>query len=529
MKRKALGILMLCLASLMGELSASGDVAQRVDSLLLEFDSHKGAQAVQAARDFFDLLEEEEFIDESIKISTPSKTDSLKSLTWYWAGEWYFDIQNYELSMDYSQKAIKLCEKVGDKLLEADCSNIISILYFRKSDYPAALKYAKRTLEIGKELNDISRISYSLNTLAGICLASRQPAEGEHYILEAIRLCEQEKDSLKLAVRCGMAAEIYHSMGQEEKSLEYSERAYEINVLMGREDKAAIRLAQMAGAYVSMADYSRAKECLEKAIPVLKAAGNLQSWAISYNLLGEVYLNEDKPEEAQLCFQNALDVFTQRQDAYNEARSRIGLSKALINSDPAESTRQMLIYSQLRDSIYDSEMNRGLNEMHASYQNDKLQTDLQHYRKKSTAVIIVCVLLLTLALCIPLIIKKRRKENELSEEEEKSLTPNEVFMQTLENFIREEMQSGKVDFEVIASKMCMSRAHLNRKVKSITDGTTSDLVVRIRISRAKELLSKTNMPIWEVARSCGIEDPAYFSSLFKKNVGKTPNQFRNGS
>ena len=88
------------------------------------------------------------------------------------------------------------------------------------------------------------------------------------------------------------------------------------------------------------------------------------------------------------------------------------------------------------------------------------------------------------------------------------------------------MDSGKVDFEEIASRMCISRTHLNRKVKSITGGTTSDLVLSYRIAKAKELLLSTDLPIWEVAEQCGISDPAYFSTLFKKAVGKSPVQLR---
>ena len=76
--------------------------------------------------------------------------------------------------------------------------------------------------------------------------------------------------------------------------------------------------------------------------------------------------------------------------------------------------------------------------------------------------------------------------------------------------------------------MCISRTHLNRKVKSITGVTTTDLVLNIRISTAKELLLGTSLPVWEVAHKCGIDDPTYFSTLFKKAVGKTPVQFRNG-
>lgn len=540
-------ILCVCLTALLPDGPHSDDCGHRADSLIQDFDSRKGTEAVQTARQFFELLAQEEFTDGDITLPPPEKcrADSIKALTWYWAGEWYFDRQDYGKAMEYSGKAMDLCRKAGNPLLEADCANILSILYFRKSDWATALEYARRTLQIGREQNDISRISYSLNTIAGICLASRQAAEGEKYILEAIRLCEQEKDSLKLAVRYGMAAEIYHSMGLEEKSLGYSRRAYEINTAMGLQDKAAIRLSQMAGAYIALGDHAKARECLEKAMPVLKASGNLQSWAISCNLMGEILLEKGEDQAAADFFRNALEVFSQRHDSYNENRARLGLSKALMGSDPEESAKQMLIYGQLRDSIYDSEMNSGLNEMHARWQNGELRADRDRYRKR--LIILACISILAAIALVFLVVSRRKRtsgcvqtgedstgnpgatgeclsENSLHESPE---DPDKAFLQSLETQIRQEMQTGKVDLEEVASRMCMSRTHLNRKVKSITGSTTTDLVLDIRISTAKELLLNTNLPVWEVAHKCGIDDPTYFSTLFKKTVGKTPVQFRN--
>ena len=113
-------------------------------------------------------------------------------------------------------------------------------------------------------------------------------------------------------------------------------------------------------------------------------------------------------------------------------------------------------------------------------------------------------------------------------EESRQCEPGEEseFIENLGALIREAMDSGKVDFEEIASRMCISRTHLNRKVKSITGGTTSDLVLSYRIAKAKELLLSTDLPVWEVAEQCGISDPAYFCTLFKKAVGKSPGQLR---
>ena len=541
------GLTTIILLLFLNVFSSYGDnqaqsVALSIDSLITAFDSQNSSTGLTTANHFFDILNNDGFTDPQIHINEGCSHDQMKALTWYWAGEWYFDCQDYDRSMEYSLKAMNLSKFHSDPLLEADCANILSILHFRRSDYPKAMEYAERTLEIAREQKDISRISTSLNTLAGICLASRQPAQGEAYILEAIHLCEQGKDSLKLAIRCGMAAEIYHSMGENRKSLEYSQRAYALDSLSGRTDKAAIRLAQMADACYALGDHTKAKACLEKAMPVLKEAGNLQSWAISANLYGEILLESGETSEAETYFREALKIFSLRRDRYNESRSRHGLSKSLLESDPAESARQMQIYSSLRDSLYDSEMNMGLNEMHARFQNGRLQSERDSYRR-SLILLSALLVLIALATASYIFIRRRRlinktetsavapaSDSDNTDRQEQSpqaeQSEESEFIENLGALIREAMDSGKVDFEEIASRMCISRTHLNRKVKSITGGTTSDLVLNYRIAKAKELLLTTDLPVWEVAEQCGISDPAYFSTLFKKAVGKSPGQLR---
>ena len=137
-------------------------------------------------------------------------------------------------------------------------------------------------------------------------------------------------------------------------------------------------------------------------MPVLKEAGNLQSWAISANLYGEILLESGETSEAETYFREALKIFSLRRDRYNESRSRHGLSKSLLESDPAESARQMQIYSSLRDSLYDSEMNMGLNEMHARFQNGRLQSERDSYRR-SLILLSALLVLIALATALPVL------------------------------------------------------------------------------------------------------------------------------
>ena len=524
-------------------LAASSAYSQNVvDSLITAFDRQNGAQARLTAEAFFEFLAKEDFTDGVIELIPGSKADSVKALTWYWAGEWYYDVQDYDKSIEYSNKALNLSQKVAAKEIECDCDNVLSIAYFRKSDYHKSLEYAKATLALGRELQDEERIAYSLNTLAGICLASKQPAEGVKYVLEAIRICERQKDSLKLAVRCGMAAEIYHSMGDNEKSLEYSQRAYDINKAMGLNDKAAVRQSQMAAAQIALGQYDDAEKILLEAIPELEKAGNLQSWAISCNQMGDIYLQKGDHERAAEYYRSALKVFSEKGDAYNMSHSHYGLSRALTPRNSDEAVEHLMQYTHIKDSLYDSEMNQGLNEYNARYRNEQITNERDHHLSSKRKIVmfgLFAVLLLALAIWL-LALRNRSIKSTLDDTIDKldaakkraalrnPQAQERDVVEPLKAEIRKQIMEGKdVDLQEAASVLCTTRSNLNRQIKAQTGGSSSALVTAVRIDMAKEILNgQKDKPISEVAMLCGINDVSYFITLFKKVTGKTPKQWR---
>lgn len=526
--------------------ASSFALAQNVDSILVSFEKQKKNKAEKTAETFFGILMEQGFSDDSIRILKGSSLDSIKALTWYWAAEWFYDSQDYDKAITYSEKALKKSQSAEAKEIECDCCNTLSIALFRKSDYRSSLKYAKRTLELGRELNDEGRIANALNTLAGICLTAKQPAEGEKYILEAISLCEKNKDSLKLAVRCGMAAEIYHSMGDDIKSLEYSKRAYDINSAMGLKEKAAVRLSQMAAAQIALQQYDEARQSLIKALPILKSAGNLQSWAISYNQLVDIYLQEGDNTSAASYYKSALEVFIGKGDAYNMSHSYQGQSEALIKTDPAPAAEYLKHYIQIKDSLYDSEMNQGLNEYNARYKNDVISSERDRHIKAnkqiaSAGIAITILLLLAIFLLIhknksskialdeiSLKIEQLKDSRSGSRSGSTSKTSNEDLVEKFKIQVHDLIKTGhKVDLQAVADSLCTSRANLNRLIKAKTGESSSSLVSKTRVDIAKEILrANKDIPIAELAARCGIEDVSYFINLFKKYTGSTPKQWK---
>ena len=78
----------------------------------------------------------------------------------------------------------------------------------------------------------------------------------------------------------------------------------------------------------------------------------------------------------------------------------------------------------------------------------------------------------------------------------------------------------------IAEAVGVSEDYLSRVFSRELGLSPWDYLNRYRIQRAKELLRRTNDSIRSIAHQVGFKDQAYFSRVFRKQTGSSPNEFR---
>ncbi|WP_240415095.1 response regulator [Paenibacillus periandrae] len=78
----------------------------------------------------------------------------------------------------------------------------------------------------------------------------------------------------------------------------------------------------------------------------------------------------------------------------------------------------------------------------------------------------------------------------------------------------------------IAREVFLSPTYLCLLFKQETGETINEYLTKVRIEKAKELLSDPRNKFYEVCYTVGYSDPSYFSKLFKKYTGLTPSAFR---
>jgi LacI family transcriptional regulator len=78
----------------------------------------------------------------------------------------------------------------------------------------------------------------------------------------------------------------------------------------------------------------------------------------------------------------------------------------------------------------------------------------------------------------------------------------------------------------VASHCGVSRRLIERSFSQFLDSSPHEQIVRVRVARVKQLLLETDFSLDEIAARSGWSHAAYLSAMFKKEVGKTPGQFR---
>ncbi len=102
---------------------------------------------------------------------------------------------------------------------------------------------------------------------------------------------------------------------------------------------------------------------------------------------------------------------------------------------------------------------------------------------------------------------------------------NEFYRRLREVFDRE-MGNPGLNVDALASMMGLGRSQFYRKIKSMTNCSPVELLRRLRLQRARQLLTTTDRTVGEIAYEVGFSTPAYFTKCYRDEFGQTPSELR---
>ncbi len=95
---------------------------------------------------------------------------------------------------------------------------------------------------------------------------------------------------------------------------------------------------------------------------------------------------------------------------------------------------------------------------------------------------------------------------------------------SIQRYVDEHIQ--EVTLSTLSEYVCLNPSYLSRFYKQTTGFSLSDYIKEVKIAKAKKLLQDPHIKVQEISTALGFESHPYFTQLFKRETGYTPQHYR---
>jgi transcriptional regulator GlxA family with amidase domain len=99
------------------------------------------------------------------------------------------------------------------------------------------------------------------------------------------------------------------------------------------------------------------------------------------------------------------------------------------------------------------------------------------------------------------------------------------FLRRTIEVIERKLSDFEFDVDALACDVAVSRRQLYRKIKALVDTTPRALLRSVRLKRAAQLLTESEMTVTEITFAVGFLDVTHFRMLFKNEFGVLPSEY----
>ena len=107
-------------------------------------------------------------------------------------------------------------------------------------------------------------------------------------------------------------------------------------------------------------------------------------------------------------------------------------------------------------------------------------------------------------------------------------TAHHALVETARQYIDVHFTEHEISLQSVADSVHMSSCYFSILFKQESGESFISYLTGLRIEKAKQLLRYTDQKSYEIALAVGYENATYFSTLFKKNTGLSPKEYRQG-
>jgi serine phosphatase RsbU (regulator of sigma subunit)/Tfp pilus assembly protein PilF len=420
------------------------------------------------------------YVNEKLKDTDTAKINNL------------YEVANsyYKFSPDsaiiYANKVIELSENISYIKGVADGNKVIGTSYYLKSDFQNALIYYLKALEIYEDLQDIKNIGAINNNVGNIYLSSEKYDLAYKYYNDAKKAFEILKDEKRLSSAYLNLGSVFDQLNILDSAFYYFNLSLELRNKNNDKKGAAGVYNNIGFVFLKQKKYEEAIKYFEPSIEIYISLDDKFNLPITYSNIADCYINTNRYELGYQYIQKGLVIVREIGAVKTERDLVLGLYDYYYRiGEYKKSVDAHILYVELKDSVFNEEINEQLTDMQTKYETEKQQKEIElleanqeknklTIERQRLIVLIAIILLLSFFVFSVLIYRSNNqrkkaynllqlKNVEILQQKVEIITQNDTLLQQ-----KEEIQVILNNLESAYSEISIQKNEIEKAHKSIT-------------------------------------------------------------
>lgn len=289
---------------------------------------------------------------ELVDYGTQKKVLSAKSIGYHLQGIANYFKGNYPKALDYYTKSLQIREELQDKEGISASLNNIGIIYRNQGNLDRALEYYNRSLKIDEERNDQMGCANSLNNIANIHYDKQAFDLAQISYEKSLGIFKELKNWQGVANTTNNLAYIFKSKGKNKEAIEFHLQSLEIFKNLDDKRGIAACLIGIGAAYRELEQYKKAIEFATKGLTLAQELDILPQIEEACRTLYASYKSLGKNSEA-LLFLEKIQVIKDTLHARETAEKlqQMEFSKEMLTDSIAKAEEMRLLVENHQEEL----------------------------------------------------------------------------------------------------------------------------------------------------------------------------------
>jgi signal transduction histidine kinase/uncharacterized protein HemY len=280
-------------------------------------------------------------------------------------------------ALKYYNEALNILEELHDQAGVADLKSNIGIVYSDQGDYEKALREYMDSYRIRETIRDTFGYASSEINIGNIFFLQNDYAKSREYYLKSLKTMELLDRKYEEALLLNNIGLIYSAQKDYPRSLDYFFKSLQVTTEIGDKEGIANAYSVIGEVYAKQKFYAKSLDYYRKAVEIMAKLGNKRFLAETYGLMGIAYDSLNDSQRAMDYFSKELSIAREIGNKKNMSEGYLNLSNQYKKSDDYKNAyNNYLLYSAVKDSMFNETNSKLISEMEAKYKNEKNQKEI---------------------------------------------------------------------------------------------------------------------------------------------------------